>query len=272
MVPWKGGLSETVRRSLSGPETHDVWEDTYRTPENERFYGLAFDRILGLASPPSGARFLDAGCGPGFHAMRLARRGYEVTAVDFSTAVLDYARANAERSGLADRITIQEEDLLSLSFADREFDYVLCWGVLTHIPSVDAAIAELCRVTAPGGILIVEEANTRSLEGNALRLLGKLRRGDRYSKVTDAGVEYWKQTEAGPLMTRVADIGWLEREFSRNGAALRHRVPTKFTELYTKLPWRAAKRLVHRFNEFWLRRVRRPGPAEGNVLILEKQR
>src|SRR5680860_824013 len=141
---------ETVKGSLSGPEIDDVWESNYRSEANERFYEFAFDRIVELGAPTPGSRFLDVGCGPGFHAMRLARRGFDVRAIDFSEAVLEDASRNVERAELGDRITLQREDLLDINFEDAQFKNVLCWGVLMHIPDVAGAVSELCRATAPG--------------------------------------------------------------------------------------------------------------------------
>jgi ubiquinone/menaquinone biosynthesis C-methylase UbiE len=262
--------SRLVEDSLARPDIHELWETAYRTSGNERFYELAFDRLLDLLRPPAGATFLDAGCGPGFHAIRLARRGFRVVGIDFSEAILDQARANVERFGLADAISLQREDLTELSFGDAEFGYVLCWGVLMHVPDVSRAVAELSRVTAPGGRVVVAEGNTRSLDATGVRLLARGGREGRSQVVTPAGIENWKDTSGGRFMTRIADIGWLQDEFAGQGLRVVDRLPAQFTELHTKLRWEWATRIVHRANELWFRRVRRSGPASGNILVLER--
>jgi SAM-dependent methyltransferase len=258
-----------VKESLAGPEIHETWEDAFRTPENERFYELAFDRIVELVGAPADEEFLDCGCGPGYHAMRLARRGYRVRAVDFSESILELAARNVAAAGLKDRIELGREDLLALSFSDASFSYVLCWGVLMHIPDVSGAVAELSRALAPGGTLVVAESNSRSLEGLALRALAPIRGSDRSSRPSPAGMESWKETEAGPLLTRVADVGWLSDEFARHGVVLKRRLPGQFTELHAKAPWPWLKRGLHGFNDAWFR-VRAPGAARSNILIFEK--
>jgi SAM-dependent methyltransferase len=53
-------------------------------------------------------------------------------------------------------------DLDRLPFADGSFDAALCVGVLQYLPSLDFALAELARVTAPGGSVIVTFPNARS--------------------------------------------------------------------------------------------------------------
>src|SRR5213076_2226800 len=96
--------------------------------------------------------------------------------IDFAAPVLAEARANVARAGLEDRVSLSQGNLLTLPFADSAFRYVLCWGVLMHIPDVAGAIAELARVLAPGGTLIVGEGNMHSPDELALRLLDRLGR------------------------------------------------------------------------------------------------
>ncbi len=89
--------------------------------------------------------------------MRLASRGYSVLAVDFSDSVVERAQETISDAGLSDRIDVRQESILELGLADDSQDYVICWGVLMHIPEVEKAVAELARVTAPGGWIVVSE-------------------------------------------------------------------------------------------------------------------
>lgn len=59
------------------------------------------DALIRLVGLPGGARVLDLGCGPGRHALPLARRGFRVTGVDRTPAYLAEARRRAEAEGLA---------------------------------------------------------------------------------------------------------------------------------------------------------------------------
>lgn len=270
MTPKPGfGADETVRRSLQGSEIHEGWEAAYRTEANERFYDLSFDVLLEYAGAPAGTEFLDVGCGPGFHALRLARRGYRVRAVDFSPFALELAQENIERASMQDRVKLGHEDLRALSFDDRSFDRILCWGVLMHIPDIERAISELGRVLSPGGMLIVSEVNRDSLEAIMRRGVRRARRRASRMRITPAGVEDWDDTPAGRLMTRQANIGWLVEAFDARALRLVKRLPGQFSEAYTKLrsPFAGA---VETANRAWLRHVRRPSLACGNILILQK--
>ncbi|MEA2385525.1 MAG: hypothetical protein QOH72_5496 [Solirubrobacteraceae bacterium] len=93
------------------------------------------------------ARLLDAGCGSGRTMDELARYG-RVSGVDLSAEAVATARAR----GHADVCVARVEDL---PFADRTFDAVTCLDVVEHTPDDRATLAELLRVTRPGGLLVV---------------------------------------------------------------------------------------------------------------------
>jgi 2-polyprenyl-3-methyl-5-hydroxy-6-metoxy-1,4-benzoquinol methylase len=263
--------SELVENLLARPDVHEQWEGHYRTAENERFYEAAFDYIARVLQAPPGATFLDVGCGPCAHSLRLARRGFNVRAVDFSESALEMARANVRASGMEERIKLQRESLLGLSFPDESFENVLCWGVLMHIPEVGRAVRELARVVKPGGALVVSEGNTDSWEAVALRVVKKLAGRERAEvKRTPAGTEYWKAAEDGALVTRQADVGWLVRSFEAEGLRLEKRAAGQFSEAYAMVGSPALKRLVHGFNDLWFRHVRFARPAYGQILFFRK--
>lgn len=257
------------RNTLADEHVHRLWESGFRSPRNERFYELAFDSILAKVQPDPGSIFLEVGCGRGFQAMRLARRGFKVKAVDFSESVLDMARANIRGAGLEQMIDVGREDLMGLSYEDRAFDYALCWGVLMHVPAIERAIEELSRVIAPNGYLIVHEGNVHSPEAIAILAAKRIARQPGLRR-TAAGVEHWKETTAGPLLTRRADIQWLIAAFARQGLVLRYRLPSQMTELYVKAPWERVKGGMYALNDFWYRRVGISHLAVGNTLVLQR--
>lgn len=263
--------SAVQKSTLAHGHVHEVWESGFRSPRNELFYELAFERTLGEIQPPSGSTFLEVGCGPGFQAMRLARRGYKVKAVDFSDAVLELTRENVRAAGLEHLIDVSREDLIDLSYDDHAFDYALCWGVLMHVPKVERGIEELSRVLAPGGHLIVHEGNVNSPEAIAILAAKRLARRPGLRR-TPAGVEHWKQTSAGPLLTRRTNIPWLIAAFERQGLILRRRLPTQMTELYVKSPWHWMKNCMYSLNDYCYRRVGMSGLAVGNTLLLQRPR
>jgi len=102
---------------------------------------------------PSDARILDAGCGTGEIASRLAELFPQshVLGIDIVDHHLDLARARYE--GLAARLTFEHQSVFELSACDCSFDLTVCRHVLHSIPHPDRVIAGLVRVTRPGGYL-----------------------------------------------------------------------------------------------------------------------
>ncbi len=118
---------------------------------------IDFDR-LDLAE---GQRMLDLGCGQGRHTYEGLRRGAEVVAVDLNAEDLEYVEAMVAALAEAGDIKPPSEpvalraDALDLPFADGHFDRVVACEILEHIPDDRTAIAEIVRVTRPGGVVAV---------------------------------------------------------------------------------------------------------------------
>lgn len=264
--------SAVLKNTLGRAEIHQQWINAYRTPENGRFYEEAFDYIIGVLKPPKNSTILDAGCGTCAHSIRLANRGCFVVGADFSEEVLKMAEVNIESRKLQGMIKLQRENILSLSFENETFDYILCWGVLMHIADLEKAISEVIRVLKPGGIIVIGEVNMLSLQSIILRNLKKwLKKEKADLKRTQAGLEYWSTTSSGRLLTRHANIRWLMKRFKNDGFTVKKRVSGQFTELYTKCSSLLLRSCIHIFNNVWFKYVRIPYPALGNIVILQKK-
>lgn len=263
--------SSEAKSTLQNLDVHAQWIRRYRSSENDRFSRLAFDYVAQVFGPPTREPVVDVGSGSGHKSLLLAHRGYRVRGLDFSHAMVQEANAAAKAAGLAESLDFVVGDLTALPFRSGAVARVLCWGVLMHVPDVAKGVAELARVIAPGGILIVSEGNFRSVHALMLRLASRLpgRQSGKFL-VTPAGPEAWESTAAGPLVTRQADIPWLIAEFKRHGLRLHSRRAGQFTEIYTVLPWKPLRRLVHLFNDTWFGYVRRAGPSFGNLLVFDR--
>jgi 2-polyprenyl-3-methyl-5-hydroxy-6-metoxy-1,4-benzoquinol methylase len=259
------------KSTLQDMEVHNAWMKGFRTTENDRFFGLAFDYIASVFGPPDAAEVVDAGCGSGTKSMQLIKRGFKVRGLDFSAVILEEARADMARAGVADRISFAQEDLTQLTLPTASVKRALCWGVVMHVPDIAKAIAELSRVIAPGGTLIISEGNFRSVQMQAIYALKKLLGRKTAEMVrTPAGIEAWEGTSTGKLMTRRADIPWHIAEFERHGLKLVERRAGQFTEIYTVVKQKPVRLLIHAFNNFWFRFIRWGGPSLGNILVLRR--
>jgi ubiquinone/menaquinone biosynthesis C-methylase UbiE len=117
------------------------------------------DRLLaGISS----TRVLDVGTGTGRYALKLARSGARVTAIDQSPEMLARARQAAESQGLA--IDFQQVSLEDgLPFAAQHFDLLTCALMLCHMPDLLPVLRECARVLQPGGTLLLTDFHPGSV-------------------------------------------------------------------------------------------------------------
>jgi len=106
---------------------------------------------------PEAPDVLDAGCGTGEASVRIAATfpGARVVGVDILEANVERARA----ATLGDRARFEQGTIFALRFPDASFDLTVCRHVVHSIPHAERALAELVRVTRPGGVvhLIAED-------------------------------------------------------------------------------------------------------------------
>lgn len=122
---------------------------------------------------PARGKLLDVGGGPGRYAIELSRRGYWVSLVDLSPELVEQARRNIRRAGVARRVLrILEGSVTDLSeFEDGSFEGVLCLGgALNHVLVLrdrDRAVGELVRVARRGAPIFVSVVSryARLLDG-----------------------------------------------------------------------------------------------------------
>lgn len=108
-----------------------------------------------------GTRFIDVGAGAGRHSFEALRRGAVVTAFDMDEVELkgvdDMFGAMAEVGEVPPDGSgeVRVGTILDMPYADGTFDVVLASEILEHVPEIDRAVAELVRITAPGGALVI---------------------------------------------------------------------------------------------------------------------
>lgn len=102
---------------------------------------------------PAKARVLDAGCGTGEGASRIAElfADASVLGIDIIDAHLGIARTRY--AGLAPRLSFEHQSVFELKPSGPTFDLTVCRHVLHSIPHADRVIKELARVTRRGGYL-----------------------------------------------------------------------------------------------------------------------
>lgn len=114
-------------------------------------------------------QLLEVGCGIGVDSIQLARRGFQVTAVDLTESALAVARRFATCRGVT--ISFQLGNAEALEFPPESFDFVYSFGVLHHTPDIERSVAEVRRVLRPGGTAWVMLYHRYSLVNLAHRML-----------------------------------------------------------------------------------------------------
>ncbi|HVS85685.1 MAG TPA: methyltransferase domain-containing protein [Gaiellaceae bacterium] len=122
--------------------------------QDERAAKLA-DDVQRLVLPRGDERALDAGTGAGALAFALAPLVREVVGLDRVPELLEHARSRAE--GVAN-VEFVEGDMTALPFEDFSFDLAGTLRTIHHVHRPELAVAELARVTRPGGrVLVVDQ-------------------------------------------------------------------------------------------------------------------
>ena len=112
-----------------------------------------------------GSRILDLATGTADLALEVARAGadVQVVGVDPSTEMLAVGREKVARAGLEERVRLQQGQAESLPFEDDSFDGVCIAYGIRNVADRPAALAEMARVTRPGGrIAVLEATDARS--------------------------------------------------------------------------------------------------------------
>ncbi|MBZ5592662.1 MAG: methyltransferase domain-containing protein [Acidobacteriia bacterium] len=103
----------------------------------------------------AGRRVLDAGCGSGYGSAKLGVEAREVLGIDVSQEAVDYAREHYQ----APNLRFERADCLGIPAAAGSFDLVVAFEIIEHLNDWRGFLAEVRRVLAPEGRLVVSTPN-----------------------------------------------------------------------------------------------------------------
>jgi ubiquinone/menaquinone biosynthesis C-methylase UbiE len=129
--------------------------ESFNTSQAATDVGL-LDAIVTMADPRPGERWLEAACGPGLIARRLARDVGEVEGYDITPAMIDIARREALAAELGN-VRFQVGDATALPVAADSFDGAVSRFSIHHIPLPERMLRELARVVKPGGRIVLAD-------------------------------------------------------------------------------------------------------------------
>ncbi len=198
----------------------------------------------------AGGRLLEIGVGTGRISLPLHRRGRRVFGIDLSGPMLDRYRAKAADEGL-EAPAVLRGDATRLPFRAGSFDAVVEVHVLHLIPGWREAVAEVRRVLAPGGTLLVSRRLWNRSEGNGPRGLARRRHarilaewGLGTQRIGVRGDEEMiaSLVELGGRVEELEPVSWREREtWAEYLEILERRVWSESWQV-PEAPWEAAVR------------------------------
>jgi len=127
--------------------------------DRRRAVNFVVDYVSGSEKP-----ILDMGTGQGLAAVELARQGNHVATIDISEENLRRSFLYAASESLEDMIEFYLENAEDLPFGEDDFDSVLMMNMLHHLSDFRAVAAELSRVIAPGGVLVIADFTEKGFE------------------------------------------------------------------------------------------------------------
>ena len=118
-------------------------------------FDFGVDDIIGILKDKQCRRVLDAGCGCGIYALKLAKYGFDVDGFDVAESAAGIARKLMAVNGFAGKFIAA--DIKNTGLASESYDGVISRDVIDHMTKTDArhAMQELLRLTRKDGIVIV---------------------------------------------------------------------------------------------------------------------
>ncbi len=148
---------------LDNRSYYDEFAGWYERERGRGYHQMLDDLEVALVERYGrGGDVLEAGCGTGLILERIAGFARSARGIDLSGGML--ARAHARG------LEVAQASVTALPYRDESFDVVCSFKVLAHVSEIETALSEMARVTRPGGHVLAEFYNTRSLRYLVKRL------------------------------------------------------------------------------------------------------
>ncbi|KAI1338889.1 S-adenosyl-L-methionine-dependent methyltransferase [Xylariaceae sp. FL0016] len=175
------------------------------------------DKLAEILSLPTGSQVLDAGCGVGHVALRMARvHGLHVEAIDIVDHHVAKATKNFRRSGLPeDKLRARRMDYHHLdSFSDHSLDGIYTMETFVHATDPKAVLSGFYRLLKPGGRLVQFEYDHNNLEQSPQALAEAMKKVNEFSAMPTNAISH-----PGVFQKMLEEAGFEDvvvRDFSEN--------------------------------------------------------
>ncbi|KAI1385173.1 S-adenosyl-L-methionine-dependent methyltransferase [Hypoxylon trugodes] len=203
---------------LGGTRHFGYWEhDTYWPFPLSKSLRRMEDKLGEALSLPPDSQVLDAGCGVGHVALRMAKKfKFRITAIDVVEHHVAKAVRNIKRSRLPETvISAQRMDYHHLDpFADGSFDGVYTMETFVHASDPKAVLGNFHRVLRPGGRLVMFEYDHNALEGSPKDIAESMVKVNKYAAMPTNAI-----SQPGVFKQMLEDAGFEDvvvRDYSYN--------------------------------------------------------
>ena len=141
---------------LDNRSYYDEFADWYEAERGHGYHRMLDDlEVSTVARYGTGRDVLEVGCGTGLILRRVAQFARSAVGMDLSGGMLEPARKRG--------LTVVQAEATALPYEDASFDVTYSFKVLAHVDDIRGALAEMARVTRPGGYVLAEFYNPWSL-------------------------------------------------------------------------------------------------------------
>lgn len=177
----------------------EFWDALHGDEGNDFHRTLVSPAVEGLLALRTGERVLDIACGSGVLARRLAALGGVVTAVDFSAALVERAKARGQAAGTPITYGVADatdEDAL-VACGEGSFDAITCTMALMDMPEIAPLFRAVRRLLGVGGRLVIVTAHPAFNSANPVFYAELEDRAG--ALITTAGVKIARYLDALPV-------------------------------------------------------------------------
>jgi len=132
------------------------WDERMGDEGNDFFNLLCWPVLASFLDPQPGRHYLDIACGNGLTSRRLAALGVEVTAFDFSSNLIELAKARSTKyqSLITYHVLDATDESSLISLGEKQFDAALSNMALFDIPEIEPLFHALPKLLKPNGVFV----------------------------------------------------------------------------------------------------------------------
>lgn len=202
---------------LDNKTYYDDFANWYERERGQGYHQMLDDLEVELVHRYGDAKdVLEVGCGTGLILERVAEFARRAAGIDLSPGMLEKAKARG--------LDVQVASATSLPFPDASFDVAYSFKVLAHVEDIRTAMSEMARVVRPGGWVLAEFYNERSLR----RLVKAIKPPSAVSESTDDEAVYTRYDTVEQVKSYLPpELEWVTSRGIRivTPVAAVHRVP-----------------------------------------------